>query len=201
MEDLKIIIANNIVELRKKNRITQLELAEKLNYTDKAVSKWERGESLPDIIVLKNIADLFGVTVDYLLEADHKSNDQIPSKQVNVHHNRKLILGMSSLLFVLIATIIFVIAKIMKLDSSRYWIPYMYTIPSICIVSLVLNSLWFTKKRNYLIISILLWSLILAIYFTLLSFKINIWPLFILGVPGQFIILLWSGIRYKTLKE
>ena len=201
MEDLKIIIANNIVELRKKNRITQLELAEKLNYTDKAVSKWERGESLPDIIVLKNIADLFGVTVDYLLEADHKSNDQIPSKQVNVHHNRKLILGMSSLLFVLIATIIFVIAKIMKLDSSWYWIPYMYTIPSICIVSLVLNSLWFTKKRNYLIISILLWSLILAIYFTLLSFKINIWPLFILGVPGQFIILLWSGIRYKTLKE
>ena len=201
MEDLKIIIANNIVELRKKNRITQLELAEKLNYTDKAVSKWERGESLPDIIVLKNIADLFGVTVDYLLEADHKSNDQIPSKQVNVHHNRKLILGMSSLLFVLIATIIFVIAKIMKLDSSWYWIPYMYTIPSICIVSLVLNSLWFTKKRNYLIISILLWSLILSIYFTLLSFKINIWPLFIVGVPGQFIILLWSGIRYKTLKE
>ena len=200
MEELKYIIANNIVELRKKNRITQLELAEKLNYTDKAVSKWERGESLPDIIILKNIADLFGVSVDYLLESAHPQKE-IKTKQVDIHHNRKLILGMSSLLFVLLATVIFVIAKTLELHSFWYWIPYIYTIPAICIVSLVLNSLWFTKKRNYLIISILIWSLILSIYLTLLAFNINIWPLFILGVPGQFIVLLWSGIRYKSLNE
>lgn len=68
MNELKVTIANNIANLRKLNGITQSDLAQKLNYSDKAVSKWERGESLPDICVLKQIADIFGVTVDYLLD-------------------------------------------------------------------------------------------------------------------------------------
>ena len=67
MSDIKAIIAKNITALRQNHKMTQIELAEKLNYSDKAVSKWERGESVPDISVLKQIADLFGVTVDYLL--------------------------------------------------------------------------------------------------------------------------------------
>lgn len=71
MEDLKRIIADNIAELRKAVPLTQAELAEKLNYSDKAVSKWERGESIPDVIVLKQIAGIFGVSVDYLLEEVH----------------------------------------------------------------------------------------------------------------------------------
>jgi transcriptional regulator with XRE-family HTH domain len=75
MSDLKTIIARNIIELRRKNNMTQLELAEKLNYTDKAVSKWERGESLPDIAVLKTIADMFGVGLDYLVSEDHSGTE------------------------------------------------------------------------------------------------------------------------------
>ena len=61
MEELREIIAKNISDLRKKSGLTQIELAEKLNYSDKAVSKWERGDSVPDVGVLKQIADLFGV--------------------------------------------------------------------------------------------------------------------------------------------
>ena len=72
MEDLKQILAKNITALRQASRMTQLELAEKLNYSDKAISKWERGESIPDVTVLKAIADLVGVTLDYLLEDDHE---------------------------------------------------------------------------------------------------------------------------------
>ena len=59
MTDLKPIFAENLAVLRKKKGWTQLELAERLNYSDKAVSKWERGESLPDVTILKQIADLF----------------------------------------------------------------------------------------------------------------------------------------------
>ena len=65
MEDLKLIIAKNISTLRKAAAMTQFELAEKLNYSDKAVSKWERGESLPDVSVLKAIADIFSVDKDF----------------------------------------------------------------------------------------------------------------------------------------
>ena len=74
MEKFKKIVAKNISELRQLNKLTQAELGEKINYSDKAVSKWERGESLPDAFVLKRIANIFQVSVDYLLE-DH-SNDK-----------------------------------------------------------------------------------------------------------------------------
>ena len=64
MNDLKLIVAKNITELRKQHGMTQLQLAEKLNYSDKAVSKWERGESVPDVAVLVEIAELFSVRLD-----------------------------------------------------------------------------------------------------------------------------------------
>ena len=76
MENLKHLIALNIAALRRAQGMTQITLAEKLHYSDKAISKWERGESLPDISVLKEIADLFGVTVDYLLY-EH-TDDKLP---------------------------------------------------------------------------------------------------------------------------
>ena len=65
--DFKKIVVENLIYYRKLNKLTQLQLAEKLNYSDKAISKWERAESIPDIIILKQIADLFGVTVDYII--------------------------------------------------------------------------------------------------------------------------------------
>ena len=55
MEDLKQIFAENLSALRKKKGWTQMELAERLHYSDKAVSKWERGESLPDVVILKPV--------------------------------------------------------------------------------------------------------------------------------------------------
>ena len=67
MNDIKSIVAKNIAELRQSNNMTQLELAEKINNSDKAISKWERAESSPDISVLVDIAAVFGVTVDYLI--------------------------------------------------------------------------------------------------------------------------------------
>lgn len=80
MQELKFIIAKNIQTLRQAKGMTQVELAEKLNYSDKSVSKWERGESLPDITVLKGIADLFEVSLDYLVEAEHGEGNFTLSK-------------------------------------------------------------------------------------------------------------------------
>ena len=58
MEELKDIIAHNLVAYRKAAGLTQAEIADKLNYSDKAVSKWERGEGMPDVAVLKTLADI-----------------------------------------------------------------------------------------------------------------------------------------------
>lgn len=195
MEDPKEIIARNIVDLRRKNGMTQLELAEKLNYTDKAVSKWERGESIPDVAVLKTIADLFGVTVDYLLTAEHKTTVPVLSRLESTLRSHRVITGLSILLVALLATLIFVILDLLPGERGGAWLSFIWAVPVGSIVWLVFNSIWFNRHLNYLIISILVWSTLAATHITALFFGINIWLIYVLGVPGQAIILLWSKMR------
>ncbi len=209
MEDLKRIIARNIIELRRTNHMTQLELAEKLNYTDKAVSKWERGESLPDISVLKSIADLFGVKLDYLVSAEHIETvsevlltaddmDEAERKKYRRFNNRRVITSISILLVWLLATFSFVVAHLINPVGDRHWLAFIYGVPATFIVWLVMNSIWFNSRRNFFIISLLMWSVLGAIHISCVAFGIaNVWLIYVLGVPGQAIILLWSRLRHK----
>lgn len=65
---MKKTLGAMIAELRKQQGMTQLELAEKMGVTDKAVSKWERDLSCPDINSLPNLAEILGVSVDELMQ-------------------------------------------------------------------------------------------------------------------------------------
>ncbi|MBR6563468.1 MAG: helix-turn-helix transcriptional regulator [Clostridia bacterium] len=198
MVDYKRIIAGNITELRKAVPYTQAELAEKLNYSDKAVSKWERGESIPDVVVLKQIADLFGVTVDYLLEEVHPLKATMQSVPRQLKKNRALITGLSCMLCFLIATIIFVILGSLA-EMHRLWLAYVYCIPICSIILIVFNSIWGRPKLNYLYITILMWSLLASIYLTIGIY--SKWLIFLIGIPGQVIIVMWSGIKAKIFKK
>ncbi len=194
MVDYKRIIAKNITELRKAVPLTQAELAERLNYSDKAVSKWERGESIPDVIVLKQIADLFGVTVDYLLAEEH---DNLSARQSVPFQKRKkhfIITALSCALVFLIATMFFAILGIAT-DLTRLWLAYVYCVPICSILLIVFNSIWFNKRLNYLFISLLVWSFLASIYLTIGNY--SNWLIFIIGVPAQVIILLWASIKAK----
>lgn len=196
MAELKKIVAQNIAELRKNAGLTQLQLAEKLNYSDKAVSKWESGASIPDVGVLFEIANLFGVTVDYLLYEDHK----VPVRAMvkgTVMGRKKLVITLLSVALVwLIATTAFVGLNIFGIWSAR-WLVFIYAVPVSAVVAIVLNSIWGQRRHNYVFISILMWSALAGIYLTLLSQ--NIWLIFLVGIPGQVIICLWSGMK-KTNK-
>ena len=198
MEDYKRIIANNIAELRKAVPLTQAELAEKLNYSDKAVSKWERGESITDVIVLKQIADLFGVTVDYLLEEVHPINAKMQSVPRQIRKNRILITGLSCMLVLLLATFAFVILGLAT-ELNRIWLAYVYCIPICSIILIVFNSIWGKTKFNFLFISILVWSLLTSIYLTFGDY--SKWLIFVIGIPGQVIIIMWSGIKARIFKK
>ena len=180
MEDLKQILAKNITALRQASRMTQLELAEKLNYSDKAISKWERGESIPDVTVLKAIADLFGVTLDYLLEKDHeqkpKPSQESPGYQ---HRNRKVATGLSVLLVWFMAILSYVVMDLTIPDNIVRWLPFAYAVPTTMIVWLVFNSMWFNTRRNYLIISLLMWTGLACIVLTVSAFVMPVWKLFI----------------------
>lgn len=197
MDELKVIIAENIQSLRRDAGMTQAALAEKLNYTDKAVSKWERGESVPDVAVLRDIADLFGVTVDYLLRQDHTAKTEpmpLHSKKRRVS-NHASITCMSILLVWLIATFAFVLVDIVSPAVKSHWLAFVYAVPVSMVVWLIFNTIWFRRRWNFLIISLLMWTALASLYLTLLPLNANIWQIFGLGVPGQAIIILWSRLK------
>ena len=199
MNDLKSIIAQNIVSLRRDNNLTQSELAEKLNYSDKAVSKWERGESLPDITVLKAIADMFGVTVDYLISEDHPTVAQSPENPYAERKKRRhtMVTGMSVILVWVIATLIFVILDLSLEGTGAHFLTFAYAVPASAVVWLVFNSLWHNRRFNYPIVSIIMWSILASVHLSTIAAGTGIWQLYLIGIPGQIIILLWSKIGKK----
>ncbi len=200
LTELRDVIAKNIYELRTSAEMTQLALAEVLNYSDKAVSKWERAESVPDVFMLKRIADYFGVTIDYLLTADHTETKQNKISGRTRARTHFIISFLAMSLVWLIATTAFVLLHIFAADSAfPAWMTFLYAVPISSVVGLVFNSIWGKSRLNYAIISILIWSFLLSIFLTsILIWSANIWPIFLVGAPGQVIVILWSGINTRT---
>lgn len=196
MQELKLIIAKNIQKLRQEKGMTQLELAEKLNYSDKSVSKWERGESLPDIIVLKTVADVFEVTLDYLVEEEHNGKPvNKEQRDKNYRRNCYIVTGISIFIVALIATLIYVILAMIFPGTHYPWLCYAYAVPAALVVWLVFNSIWFNPRKNFMIVSFLVWSLLLALYMTFYVSGFSILPIFLVGIPAQMIIWVWSRLR------
>lgn len=193
-DEIKQTVAKNISSLRKQANMTQLQLAEALNYSDKAVSKWERGESLPDISALLNMASLFGVTVDYLVSDDEKLRKKRGSYTKKQKRRHIIITALSVMLVWLIATFVFVNIKII-IGSAWHgsWLLFVYAGVISFILLLIFNSIWGRKKLNYLIITFLVWSILAAVYLSALSY--NIWLIFMIGIPAQIIIILWSRLN------
>lgn len=206
MQDIKPIVAKNIAELRIAKGMTQIQLAEQLNYSDKAVSKWERGESLPDVAVLTQIADLFEVPLDYLVRAEHAAPVEEKDCEVKPVHTRKLhnhsvITGMGILVVWLVAALVLIIIHMTPVSQKVEWLIFTYAIPATIIVWLVFNSVWFNRRRNFLIISLLMWSVLLATFLTLLAAGVNVWMVFLLGILGQVIIFMWSRLKFEGMEQ
>ena len=201
MTDLKFIIAKNIVALRQGAKLTQSDLAEKLNYSDKAVSKWERAESMPDITVLKAVADLFEVPLDYLVQEQHDNiNPATPeiSPSPNKRRNHLIITLLSVLIVWFTATLVYITLDMASLAHWGRFLVFTYALPISCIVWLVFNSIWFNSRQNYLIISLMMWSTIGSIVLTLYACGVSSWQILLLGIPGQAAVFLWSRLQYRT---
>ena len=199
-EILKVRIGSNIAAYRKRGGLTQAGLAEKLNYTDKAVSKWERGESIPDVLTLMQLAELFEIEVGELLADPNelpgdpgkleKAMTQVSEKALRRKADKSIIQRLCSILVWFVAMLVFVIVS--SLDIPKSWIMFFYAVPANAIVLLSLRSAWHDFRWNRGLISVIMWGSILSIYMTLLVFfGLNIWKLFLLGIPGQAAIILW----------
>ena len=200
MEDIKSTVAKNITELRVKHHMTQMDLAEKLNYSDKTISKWERAESTPDISVLVEIADLFGVTLDYLVKAESIGEVAARHKTGEAQYNRRAISYIAEGGGWIIAIFAFIITTLIIGKMSFQWLYFVYALPVVLIVKLVFNSIWFNPRHNYLIVSALMWSILAAVHITFLYFKVNVSLIYLLGVAGQVVIVLCSYVNKPKTK-
>lgn len=199
INDLKPIIAKNIAELRKANDITQAELAERLNYSDKAVSKWERGESVPDISVLKNISDIFGVSVDYLISEEKVAPKELVESDIKqIKNNRLIITAMTLFLVLLISTFVFVVLEMAMGNRAWHYLTFMYNLPVCSVILIIFNSVWFNPRYNFTYISLLMWSFLAALIVTFYVCGINISLLALVGIPGQIIIIMWSKLKFSS---
>lgn len=207
-DKLKIQIGRNIAAHRKRCGLTQAELAQRLNYSDKAISKWERGESLPDVATLVALAERFRITVSELvsdpnaLPENTGSVQQTMGKVVERALKRKadknIILLLSSLLVWFVALLIFVVVT--SLDLPYGWTAFLFAIPADAIVMLSLRSAWHDFRWNRILISTIMWGSLLCIFTTLGIFLRWYWLIFLLGIPGQAAILLWFRL-FRTPRE
>jgi len=193
MENIKEIIGKNLAALRKSSKMTQQELAARLNYSDKAISRWEHAETLPDIETLCRVCEIYGVKFEYLLQAEQptgKKNPYVIEKNIG---NKIAITGIAIFSVWLIATLIYVYADIVA--GNNFWQVFIWAIPVSCLVALICNRLWGTRLIGYILFSLMSWSLILSVYTYLIEY--NPWMLFLMGIPIQMIIILSASVKKK----
>lgn len=195
MDNLKEIFAKKLQNLRTRAGLTQSELGDKLSYSDKTVSKWERGEAIPDAAVLKKISSLFHVSVDSLLEEETPVRVKEEPEKAGFHLSvypsitRVILAGIW-----LAAVLAFVLVWII-LDTP-YWMIFAYAVPASFLTLLVFNSTWNSGKGNLWIVSALMVSVITVLFLALLPIQVA-WQLFLLIFPAELVICLSFRIKKR----
>ena len=198
LSELKLISAINIIKLRTGAGLTQAELGEKLNYSDKTISKWERGEAIPDAYVLTQMAEIFGVTVDYLLSSHDAwdSPEQQESRQEETGYSVNMIIAISVLGVWTMALTIFVL---LWLFDIILWETFVVALPVSILTYMVLICVFRRRRHLQFVIAAFVLSLFILLYFTLPMQKP--WQLFLIAIPAEIIVFLSCNIRRRPRKK
>ena len=194
-------IAKNLIYYRKAAGLTQAELAEKINYSDKSVSKWESAAGVPDVYVLMQLAKLYGITVDDLVGTGARPQPKNGVERKKKERSHAFIMALASGIVWLVATCLFVILLLVNEDIPA-WLSFIYAIVANAIVLIVYSGIWKYRWLNFLSVSVLIWTAILTICLTvqevlaLLNMQyVAIWNLFLLGIPTQVLETVWVFFR------
>lgn len=197
MAELRKTIGTNLAQLRKSKKMTQIELAEHFGYSDKAVSKWENGDALPEIETLFALCEFYGVTIDYLT---HEGNIEDKLEYLTKSDRKRII--NNSLIETLIVSFIWILATIIYIylvifSNIYYWEVFVWAIPASALICLLFCRVWKSRLYAFVTSSVLAWTLITAFYVAFREF--NPWLLFILGVPIQIALVLGLTIKGKLI--
>ena len=209
-EELKIRVGANIARLRKSRGLTQAELAERINYSDKAVSKWERAESLPDVLTLICLAEQLGTDMNTLTGLQPANPEAVsipepasvpaqPPVRKKPTADRGVIQKLSSILVWVVALFLYMVLD--EFGVKNLWLLFVVAVPANAIVLLSLRSAWKLYGMNRFLISVIMWGFLLVIYLLLLlTAKVNVWKILPMGLLGQAAIILWFKM-FRSEKE
>ncbi len=192
---MKDIIAKNLVRLRQKAGLTQLKLAEMLNYSDKAVSKWERGESIPDLRVLIQLAEIYNIKVDDIIT---EQPEKVVNPKMNLFKKRLLIVLLSVGLVWFIATGVFAIVYFSPVNEPYAWLTYIVAPFVTAVVLTVFSGIWGSKLTNAVACTLILWSIVVIfhVFFAVFAPSVDKWWLFyVVAAPFQVLIIFWFFLR------
>ena len=197
MSDKRQIISENIAKLRKSMKLTQADLAERMNYSDKAISKWERGDSIPDVLVLAELAELFSVTVDYFL---HEHTETEGAQVVRSRRRpRRVAIALTSCISPFVISLILSLIFLQVYDNPSWlWKLFVFPLPAVSIISLIFTAVWVRNRvQVFLWASAVLWTTVLLLFVLLYQFSSS-WLLFVIGAPIEIILFFWIGLHKNT---
>ena len=177
--------ARNLAFYRKAAKMTQLELAGELNYSDKSISKWERGEGLPDLEITARIAKILGVSVSDLIADKYK-------RRVLITRNKALITGLSVGVVWLVAAILFFLFQLV-MPSLRSWMAFIYALPVSAVVMIIFSAVWWRRIYVLLSVTLLIWSAGLCVALSFQNPKVFL--IFIIAAILQLLALLAFFIK------
>ena len=194
MEDIKKIIAKNLIELRKKNNLTQNELAEKLNYSDNTISRWEHAEITPSIETLVQIAELFNVSLESLLKENVVKEVELDAKTMKIKKLSTILLCVSLVWFAATITFFYMDTLFNRIE----WTLFVWSVPLSCLVLLAFNKYVNSRSYSFTISTICVWSTLASIYLEFLQY--NIFLIFLIGAPVQVALSIYTFVRPKKQK-
>lgn len=204
--EINEIIGKNLAELRKKNEMTQREVAYKLDFSDKSVSKWESGESMPSIDVLCKLAQLYNVKLDYFVTEEHDSQEDVAeqtppapepqTKPASRYRYSRLIISLLSILVVWVAAVCLFVFE--QANIPTMWIAFVWAIPASLVLAIVFSSIWGKPVHLFIVISAFIWTILGAIFVHLVIYNVIFWQIFLIGAPLQIAVLLTAALTLKN---
>lgn len=191
MENIKEIIAQNLVELRKKNNLTQNDLAKKLNYSDNTISRWEHAEITPSIETLQAISEIYSISIEDLLKEHLTETIEKDDKTLFFNKLAATLIAASTVWF--IAVVLFVYSNVFM--GFNYWMAFVWAFPLTCLVLLRFNKFWKNKIYGFTIYSVLIWTILASVYFQFIEY--NMFLVFLIGIPLQASLSIQTFIRRK----
>ena len=194
MKDIKTTIANNLISLRKQHNLTQNELAEKLNYSDNTISRWEHAEITPSIETLAQIAEIFDVSIESLLKENVTKTIEIDAKTNKIKKLSTILLCVSLVWFAAIIAF-FYLETFFNITS---WTIFIWSVPLSCIVLLTFNKYVASRAYSFVFSTICIWSFITSFYLQFLQY--NLYLIFFIGIPAQVALVIYTFVRPKKQK-